>query len=94
MIDRGRETIYKYPLQVTREQKIKMPANANPLCVQMQNGVPTLWCVVDTYFAEVEFSVFCIGTGHEMPGILAIYVGTVQLSDGTVWHYFIKRPLL
>jgi hypothetical protein len=42
------KVIYKYTLEVTDEQEVKMPANAQILCVQVQHGRPTLWALVDT----------------------------------------------
>lgn len=41
------KTIYKYPLDVTDRQVIAMPEDAEILTVQVQNGKPMLWAVVD-----------------------------------------------
>ena len=90
--------IYKYPLEFYREFKVVMPSAAKPLKVEMQNGVPHLWALVDTSQPEAEYEIRCIGTGVPIPDeFCAIgtyppveFLGTV--FDGVhVWHYMLKR---
>lgn len=81
--------IWKYALGIEPHQLIKMPKGARPLCVQVQNGVPTLWAFVDTDGDQVQHTVYMLGTGAgEMEDVDNYkHLGTVQL-DGLVWHYF------
>lgn len=83
------KVIYKYSLRVVHEQTLLMPANVKPLTVQRQDGFPTLWCEVFTEDRPVERRVFCVGIGNLMPVFPCDYIGTVQMTDGTVWHYYL-----
>ena len=82
--------IYKYPLQVTDEQEIRAPIGMKPLSVQVQNGRPFLWALVDPGAGDVMHSVYVHGTGHELAGNYADrFVGTFQLEGGAfVGHVF------
>lgn len=48
------KTIYKYPLDVTDVQEIKLPVGAEILTVQAQNGTLCLWALVDPQGIEKE----------------------------------------
>ena len=82
-------TIYKYTLRPGRTM-LQMPADAQVLTVQMQDGTPCLWAKVDpTKPAELRtFDVY--GTGHTMPDDPPmLYVATFQMEGGAlVWHVF------
>jgi len=82
--------IYKYPLKVTDKQVVLMPFGAEILCVQMQNGDPTIWAAVDEMNSLVPRNIAMAGTGHELGDISKWkYIGTVQMYDGAlVWHCF------
>jgi hypothetical protein len=82
--------IYKYPLQTADEQTVVMRAGAWPLCVQVQNGAPCLWAMVDDQQPEQEATFRVIGTGHPIPDADRLgYVGTYQLAAyGLVFHVF------
>lgn len=81
-------TIWKFPLQVTREQTIQLEPAARILCVQMQDGVPCLWAMVDPEAQSFPRTIVCYGTGaHIREKNLLTYIDTVQ--DGPyVWHFF------
>lgn len=93
-------TIWKFPLEVTDEQFIKMPKSSMAMTVQVQNDVPCLWAMIDKLDALYEpYHAFCIktvGTGHDFDFINDFnftYLGTYQLFDGNfVGHVFIKNP--
>jgi hypothetical protein len=88
------KTIYKYPLDGSYHNIIPMHNDAQILCVQVQDGIPCLWALVDpaTGFSERHFETF--GTGHVIPdkiGVYRRYIGTYQLLDGhLVFHVFEK----
>ena len=85
--------IYKYELEVTDEQIIKMPEGAKILCVQVQREIPCLWAIVDTEKKDKpeKRKIVTRGTGHPLSyGINHTeYIGTFQLLDGSfVGHVF------
>lgn len=86
--------IWKFSLQFTDRQAIRMPVGAKILTVQMQNGNPQIWaqCDVDEEGTSSNFETrtFCIyGTGNWMPDNPGEYIATVQASGGRlVWHIF------
>ena len=82
------EAIYKYPLEVTSIQYVKMSHRARLLCVQNQDDVPTLWAVVNQAARLVTRKLQMFATGEcADEGITGKYAGTVQLG-AFVWHYF------
>lgn len=83
--------IYKFPLEVTNEQRVEMPEGSEILCVQMQHGVPCVWAVGIEGAAKVKRTFAVYGTGHPMITRQADkYVGTVQEHGGAlVWHVFV-----
>ena len=86
-----RETILKYKLNASAIQQIEMPQGAKILCIQVQNGVPCIWALVDTgsFLTKRTFEIF--GTGQAIPDdvIKRNYIGTFQLDNGDlVFHCF------
>lgn len=81
--------IFKFPLQITDIQKIRMPKDSSLLTVQVQKGTPCLWALVDTDKEAVERLIGIIGTGHPVPENVLRYIGTFQVLEGTfVGHVF------
>jgi hypothetical protein len=59
------------------------------LTVQVQNGQPYIWAMVDPTQPPVDFPFVVVGTGHETDIETEKYIGTIQLSDmNLVFHYF------
>lgn len=83
------KTIYKFPLQVTGEQVLWMPGEATPLCVEVQNGTPTLWVEVNRSSSKPGYNqlIFMFGTGFDIPDTPMQYLDTVQLGE-YVWHFY------
>ena len=83
-------SIWKFQFKVDDRVTIDMPAGAKILHVELQNGVPCLWALVDTS-AEPEPRKFLIfGTGHPISGAIAVtaaHVATFQQGP-FVWHMF------
>ena len=85
-------TIWKYPITDSPYQKIEMPLNAEILCVQLQDNIPTLWALVETENPKKSFYVFTYYTGDywiNEKGKYRKYIGTYQLT-GLVHHVFIE----
>lgn len=80
--------IYKYPVK-HGAFLVKMYKGAEILCVQMQNGAPQMWALVDIEAKEEEHGFVVFGTGsniHEYPPRTK-YIGTFQ-DPPFVWHLF------
>lgn len=80
-------SIFKYELQIKKEQTIEVPMLRKILDIQMQNGNPVMWVQVETS-PKMPLVIKMFGTGFDMPEkFKGIYLGTVQ--DGSlVWHFF------
>ena len=100
--------IWKYQIPI-REQfvYVEMPEGSIilPSTLQLQEGVPTFWALVDPKKPKVQRTFFIMGTGREFPeGGTFDYVGTIQMvrkyDDGHgrwdeityVWHLFERVP--
>lgn len=84
------KTIYKYKLQTTDEQQILMPKGAEILTVQLQDGEPQLWALVETNNQPTKRYIEIFGTGNPIIGIgPRKYIATYQLRGGAlVFHVF------
>lgn len=83
-------TIHKATLQLTDMQDIKLPADAEILCVAVQGTHVCLWYRFEpTRYTDIRRIAMC-GTGHPAPSASeGKYLGTVLLHGGTlVLHAF------
>lgn len=78
--------IFKYPLEITRTQKVKMPYGARVLTLQMQGDVPAIWAEVDPNAELLEYTINMYGTGWDMPDNHGRYLGTIV--EDYVWHFY------
>lgn len=90
--------IYKYQLETTDLQIIKVPALVGAksfkdqvLSIDVQNGNLCIWCLVDVEEEEREINIRIIGTGDIMPLLSKKdYLGSYVLYDGKlVFHVFV-----
>ena len=84
-------SIYKYSLL---NPYTKIEGRIEKLLdVQIQNGVPVIWAIVDTELINRKFYIYCYGTGWWLneAEIRGDYLGTVQDNEGYVWHYFLEE---
>ena len=66
-----------------------MPHDAEPLCVQVQQGNVQLWARVNDDSATTLRHFRIAGTGHELGSNVGRYIGTFQLAGGSlVFHVF------
>lgn len=84
------KTIYKYELQIVDDQLIDLPLYAELLTVQMQNGRPRLWAVVDTELKTEKRYIRIHGTGHSISSVGVLkYISTFQMEGGSlIFHVF------
>jgi len=83
------KVVRKYVLDVAQKQTIAMPMGCQKLCIRLQNGMPTLWVLVDEEAPLTDY-VFCIlFTGETTPlDDFWTYIDTCQLDNGIVLHVF------
>ena len=96
-----KRTIWKFPFAIDDEVEIEMPHGAEVLHVDVQNGQPCMWAIVNPdepreTWRTYKFSVF--GTGHPLPDlepdkpldrVHLHHVGTFQMRGGSlVFHIF------
>lgn len=89
---------FKIPMPVRDAFVLSMEPVMRFLDVQVQNGVPTLWALVDPGGDEqdVRFCVLTAGTGQPDDDMAKRdYVGTFMLyGDSLVGHVFVERATL
>lgn len=85
--------IWKYPLELTDLNEVKMPLGALTLTVQVQDETPCLWATVHENETRMETRRFAIyGTGNPMPHDPGFYIATFQMAGGAlVFHAFELR---
>ena len=82
------KTIWKFDVLPGREA-IPMPEGAKILDIQVQNGAPVIWAIVDPEKKAKSRFLYVYGTGHMIPDDPGKYVGTFQFpNDGLVFHAF------
>lgn len=84
----GMNTVWKYPLNLVDSQTIEIPFEYKILTVQVQNGVPCLWALVDSDMYTIAIRVAIFGTGHPANTDGMEYIGTFQTDYGFVGHVF------
>lgn len=96
-------TVYKYGLETTDLQSIKIPKLKGEtdfrkqfLCIDTQHTFPCLWCLVDTEEETREVFLRVVGTGNPMPDDISReeYLGSYQLLGGNfIGHVFLEKGL-
>ncbi len=86
------KTIWKYEFEISDNIIIRMPADAEILCVQMQNDIPCIWAKVNPEKSLINRKFKMYGTGHpitEKIGFFEKYIGTIQKFNGKlIFHIF------
>jgi hypothetical protein len=83
--------IFKYPLHsVTNEQKLYLPKGYTILSVGEQNETIMVWASVNREAETQEVIIRVVPTGGQIFDELAlhIFLGTVQMKSGLVFHVF------
>ena len=85
--------VYKFEIEITDEQTVELPFNAEILTIQMQRDKCCLWALVDPR-NELEERTICIyGTGHPIPdGVRLKHISTFRIIHlGLIFHAFEKK---
>ena len=81
--------IHKFPLKLQSEQQIEICTGAWILDLQVQNGVPALWAMVDDKDQKHKRDIIMLATGQKIECIGNLeYLGTAQVHSGLVFHFF------
>jgi len=91
------QSVWKYPLKVDDRQVIEMPFGASPLKVDVQNGQPYLWALVNPAVEQVKCEIIIVGTGHPVDDFITAseYVDSFMMHDGAlVFHVFLKERVV
>ncbi len=82
-------SVWKFPLRDDPEAILRMPKGAQVLSVQVQEGRPMVWALVDPQEKSVRRKFWIVGTGWNVnPDGLGSFVGTIQLAGDLVFHIF------
>lgn len=82
--------IYKYQLSIVDIQSFIIPRDSKILSVDVQNGIPCIWVLVDTDNENIVCSIAMVGTGNLTNHIEGYnFLGTFQ-KDWFVGHVFYK----
>lgn len=82
--------IWKFRLDAERRASIEMPKESKILCLQMQEGWPHLWALVDESNSYERRTFEICGTGWALDEDIDSknYIGTYQPGNGLVFHVF------
>lgn len=71
-------------------QTIAMPKDAKIITVQLQDGKPCIWAMVNPDQPKVKKTILCYDTGQAIPHPNKLtYIGTCQADAGDiVYHVF------
>ena len=83
------KTIWKYSITDRPCQEIEVPLNAEILCVQLQDNIPTLWALVETEEPKRIFDILTYYTGDCWIDKKGQYIGSYQLA-GCLYHVFVR----
>lgn len=87
------QVIYKYRLEWSPVQMVTLPLK-RVLTVQLQEGTPCLWALVDTDAPEKPLTIRMVGTGtHDGCDFERLkYINTTQFG-AFVLHWFYERVM-
>ncbi len=82
-------TIWKFKIECTQANIIKMPCDAEILCAQVQFNALYIWAKVSEDAQLKPRTIEVFGTGCEIPDGTRRFISTVQFNGGHfVFHIF------
>ena len=91
-------SVYKHQLETKDVQYISVPGLAGTnnfkdqvLKIDVQNGIPYIWYLVDTKAEKRAIEIIISGTGYPLPAVsINEYLGSYMLHGGDlVFHVFV-----
>lgn len=83
------KTIWAFPLSIVDQQQIVLPTDYTILSVQMQDGQPRLWALVDPLASTTSIVIDCPKAGHPIASV-GTFIGAIQYNS-LVYHFFIRN---
>lgn len=90
--------VFKYDLNLgdlddLNQITLRMPIGAEFLHIEVQDGVPRLWALVDPNRGSVPYTIEIVGTGHALSTLDDYrHIGTFLMHGGAlVFHAFEVR---
>ncbi len=85
------KAIWKFPLKIQDEQKVRIPKGYRILSVHTQNNAPAMWAEVDRNADMGDVDVVITPTGGCPPDDTFSYIGTALThNEGLVWHIYVR----
>jgi len=82
------KTIYKYEVSPFNNEMF-LPVGAKILSVGEQDNRIYIWALVNPDLAaQTQRHIHAYGTGHPMEDSRQLFIGTVQMKNGLVFHFF------
>lgn len=84
--------IWKHQLHIIDLQSVNLPYGSRIISAANQNGILTIWSMVDPSQPTCTRHIEIFGTGHQIDETVSRrFIGTV-LIDPFVWHVFERLP--
>lgn len=81
--------IWKWDLELVGQQRVNMPIGTKLLAAQLQRGELKIWGLCNEAYPLKSRVISVYGTGNPMPDDPGEFVGTFQMSGGSlVFHVF------
>ncbi len=85
----SQQQIWKYPIGISYLQTVSIPRSHSKLTVQIQDGIPCLWAIVDPNEETYNMELYTFRTGQPLPDDYYEYIATYQ-TEIFVFHVFTK----
>ena len=88
--------IYKYPIEITDLQILKLPVDSEIISIVNIGEKPYVYAIVEASKESViQHEIICYGTGHNLkPDFYeSKFLGTVVFSGGRLVFHFFHRKL-
>jgi len=83
--------IYKYELSFENRTFVRMPEKSEIMDIQIQDGKPVMWAMVETDSKEIVVRINSLftGQGMQLESTRNEYLATIQ-HEGLVYHFFMN----
>lgn len=88
------KVVHKFPVTQAWEQTFEVSEGAQVLDIELSNGQPCVWILLDPNAPKVPLTIFAVHTGQPLHHEHAIYIKTLHvfnnLGQQIVTHFFRK----
>lgn len=86
------KTVLKFSISPANITRIRMPKGSSILTVQVQNGFPFIWALVDTEAKQLEMRTIAIfETGKPIFKDAKRFIGTFQILAPATQAYYVAH---